>query len=71
MDDLPKKIGSHIEEEKLKKLADKFVTYFSGTFQCNVGHQVIIRTSFNIPIDSLCMTNIKPLLFSVSYLFQG
>jgi len=41
MDDFRKKIGNRMNEEKLKKLAEKFVTYFSGTFQCNVGHQVI------------------------------
>jgi len=41
MDDFRKNIGNRIEEEKLKKLAEKFVTYFGGTFQCNVGHQVI------------------------------
>lgn len=40
MDEFRKKIGNHHGEEKLKKLADKFVTYFGGTFQCNVGHQV-------------------------------
>ncbi len=36
-----KKIGNRHEENQLKQLAEKFVTYFSGTFQCNVGHQVI------------------------------
>jgi hypothetical protein len=41
MDDLRKKLGNQAGEEKLKKLAEKFVTYFSGTFQCNVGHQVM------------------------------
>lgn len=41
MADFRKKIGNHIGEEKLKELAEKFVTYFSGTFQCNVGHQVM------------------------------
>ncbi|CAF1253530.1 unnamed protein product [Rotaria sp. Silwood1] len=33
------KIGSYIEEEKLKNLAEKFIIYFNGTFQCNIGHQ--------------------------------
>ena len=40
MDTLPQKIGNQNEEDKLKKLGEKFVTYFSGTFQCNVGQQV-------------------------------
>ncbi|CAF0726775.1 unnamed protein product [Adineta steineri] len=30
---------NHISEHLLKKLAEKFVKYFGGTFQCNVGHQ--------------------------------
>ncbi|CAF3166447.1 unnamed protein product [Rotaria socialis] len=37
--DFQKKIGNHIEEEKLKSLTEKFITYFGGTFQCNVGQQ--------------------------------
>jgi hypothetical protein len=41
MNNLRKKLGNRLGEDQLKKLADKFVTYFSGTFQCNVGHQVI------------------------------
>jgi hypothetical protein len=41
MDEFRNKIGSRTGEERLKKLAEKFVTYFSGTFQCNVGHQVM------------------------------
>jgi len=41
MDDFRNKIGNRTGEEKLKKVAEKFVTYFSGTFQCNIGHQVI------------------------------
>jgi hypothetical protein len=42
MNNLRKKLGNRLDEDQLKKLADKFVTYFSGTFQCNVGHQVIL-----------------------------
>jgi hypothetical protein len=41
MNNFQKKIGNRHEENQLKQLAEKFVTYFSGTFQCNVGHQVI------------------------------
>lgn len=41
MNEFREKLGKRSQEEKLKKLAEKFVTYFGGTFQCNVGHQVI------------------------------
>lgn len=41
MNEFRGKIGNRTEEERLKKLAEKFVTYFSGTFQCNVGQEVI------------------------------
>lgn len=59
-DGFRKNIGSSsIGEDKLKKLAEKFVTYFGGTFQCNVGHQVI-----RIKRDS----NGELLLFKVFYL---
>jgi hypothetical protein len=40
MDGFRKKTGSRTEGEKLKKLAEKFVKYFGGTFQCDVGHKV-------------------------------
>ncbi|CAF0977866.1 unnamed protein product [Rotaria sordida] len=43
MNNFRKKIGGHIEEEKLKNLAEKFIASFNGTFQCNVGHKYQIR----------------------------
>ena len=45
MNNARKKLGNRTGENQLKKLADKFVTYFSGTFQCNVGHQVIFLSN--------------------------
>ncbi|CAF0824141.1 unnamed protein product [Adineta ricciae] len=37
MDGSKENIEKYTSEEKLKKLAEKFVTYFGGTFQCNIG----------------------------------
>lgn len=41
MNEFRKKLGNRKSEEKLRKLAEKFVTYFGGTFQCDVGQEVI------------------------------
>ena len=40
MDGSKENIEKYTSEEKLKKLAEKFVTYFGGTFQCNIGQNV-------------------------------
>lgn len=45
--DIPHKIGSLVEEEQLKGLAEKFTTYFNGTFQCDIGHEVSKNKNFS------------------------
>jgi len=46
MNEFRKKLGNRKSEEILQKLAEKFVTYFGGTFQCDVGQEVIRFRTF-------------------------
>lgn len=57
-----------IEENKLKELAEKFVTYFSGTFRCDLGYTVSSSSSSSSHIEYRSFSIIWILIIVIGYL---